>query len=415
MGMLEPYRVLDLTDEKGLFCGKVLADLGAEVIQVEKPAGNPARSIPPFLKDAAGPERSLFWLAFSAGKKSITLNLETVAGKGIFNRLIRTADFVIESFPAGYLEAMGLDYGVLATLNPQLIMASITPFGQTGPYKDYKAGDLVASAMGGMVYCTGDPDRPPVRISFDQAYCQVNLHAAIGALLALHNRAFTGRGQHVDVSMQASMTRTLHTQLPYWEYGQRIVQRSGIWRHRGGGSSTREIWPCKDGFVDWMFFGGTVGMQQMQNMVKWMEAKGMAGSLSTEVKDWATVDLAKVSPERVRSWEKIIGDFFMAHSKEQLYQEAIEKRISLTPLNDVSDVMDDPQLTARDFWVDIEQNEAGVKLRYPGSFFLSSEQECTPKVGCRAPLIGEHNTEIYAKELGIRQNELNSLKKEGVI
>ena len=412
--MLEPYRVLDLTDEKGIFCGKVLADLGAEVIQVEKPGGNPARSIPPFLKDVAAPERGLFWLAFSAGKKSITLNLETETGRDIFKRLARTADFIIESFPAGYLERTGLGYELLTKTNPRIIMASITPFGQTGPYKDYKAGDLIASAMGGMVYCTGEPDRPPVRISADQAYCQAGLHAAIGLLLALHNRTATGQGQHVDVSMQASMTRTLHTQLPYWEYSKHIVQRSGLWRSRGG-ISTREIWPCKGGFVDWMFLGGAVGTQQMQNMVKWMEGKGMAGSLSAEVRDWATVDFTKVASERVRSWEKIIGDFFLAHSKEELYQEALEKRIPLTPLNDVSDVAADEQLAARGFWVDVDQAESGTSLRYPSPFFLSSQDECTPKVRRRAPLIGEHNSEVYGRELGFKENELNSLKRQGII
>jgi crotonobetainyl-CoA:carnitine CoA-transferase CaiB-like acyl-CoA transferase len=414
MGMLEPYRVLDLTDEKGLFCGKILADLGAEVIQIEKPGGNPARSIPPFFGDVVDPERSLFWLAFSAGKKSITLNLDTEAGKDIFKRLAGTADFVIESFPAGYLEETGLGYETLAKTNQQLIMASITPFGQTGPYKDYKAGDLIASAMGGMVYCTGEPDRPPVRISADQAYCQVSVHAAIGALLALHNRAATGQGQHVDVSMQTSMVRTLHTQLPYWEYSKLIVQRSGIWRFRGG-VSTREIWPCKDGFVSWMFFGGPVGMQQMRKMVEWMESKGRADSLSTEVKDWATVDLTKIASEKVKSWEKIIGDFLLARSKEELYQEALEKRIPLTPLNDISDVIEDEQLTARDFWVDIDQAELGTSLHYPGSFFLTTEEECVPKVKRRAPLIGEHNTEIYIGELGFNENELTSLKREGIV
>ncbi|MBI2850231.1 MAG: CoA transferase [Chloroflexi bacterium] len=412
--MLEPYRTLDLTDEKGIFCGKILADLGAEVIQLERPDGNPARSIPPFLKDTAGPGKGIFWLAFSAGKKSITLNLETGAGRDIFKRLAGTADFVIESFRPGYLESLGLGYKALTKTNPRLTMASITPFGQTGPYKDYKGGDLVASAMGGMVYCTGEPDRAPVRISIDQAYCQASLHAAVGLLLGLHNRTVTGQGQHVDVSMQASMVRTLHTQLPHWEYSRHITQRSGVWRSRGG-VSTREIWPCKGGFVDWMFLGGAAGTQQMQNMVKWMGNEGMAGSLSTEVQNWATLDLTRVSPEKVRSWEKIIGDFFLMHTKEELYEEALKRRIPLTPLNDIADVAKDEQLATRDFWVDIDQAESGTSLRYPGSFFLSSEEKCTPKVRRRAPLIGEHNAEIYTGELGLSQEELNSLRRQGVI
>lgn len=412
--MLSPYRALDLTDEKGLSCGKILADLGADVIQVEKPEGNPARSIPPFFEDVVDPERSLFWLAFSAGKRGITLNWETEAGKDIFKRLATTADFIIESFPPGYLERTGLGYEVLTRTNPRLLMASITPFGQTGPFKDYKAGDLIASAMGGMVCCTGEPDRAPVRISADLAYCQAGVHAAIGLLIALSHRAATGQGQRVDVSMQASTVRTLHTQLPYWEYSNRVVQRSGIRRFRGG-VSTQEIWPCKDGFVSWMFFGGAVGTQQMRIMVEWMEGRGMAGSLSTEVQNWAGLDLTKVSPEKIESWEKTIGDFFLAHTQRELYEEALEKRIPLTPLNAMSDVVEDEQLAARGFWVGVDHAELGTNLRYPGFLFRTTEEQCNPKVKRRAPFIGEHNREIYVGELGFLEAELNSLRREGIV
>lgn len=412
--MLSPYRTLDLTDEKGLFCGKLLADLGADVIQVEPPGGNPARNIPPFFGHTPDPEKSLFWLAFSAGKRSVTLSLETQSGRGIFKTLAGTADFIIESFSPGYLDKIGLGYEILAELNPRLIMASVTPFGQTGPYKEYKGGDLIASAMGGMVYCTGDTDRPPVRISADQASCQAGVHAAIGLLLALHNRAITGQGQQVDISMQASMVRTLHTQLPYWEYSNHIVQRSGIWRFRGG-VSTREIWPCKDGFVSWMFFGGAVGVQQMRLMVEWMKDKGMAGSLSTEIRDWASLDLSKVAPEKIKSWEKTIGDFFLAHNKRELYREALARRVPLTPLNDVAEVMEDEQLAARGFWVDINHAELGASIRYPGFLFLTSEKEYTPKTKRRAPHLGEHNSEVYVKELGFTKDKLDSLKREGAV
>lgn len=412
--MLSPYRALDLTDEKGLLCGKILADLGADVIQVEKPVGNPARRIPPFFEDIADPERSLFWFAFSAGKRSITLNWEGEAGRELFKRLAKTADFIIESFPPGYLERTGLSYEVLSRTNPGLVMASITPFGQTGPFKDFKAGDLIASAMGGMVGCTGEPDRAPVRISADLTYCQAGIHAAIGLLIALSHRAATGRGQHVDVSMQASAVRTLHTQLPYWEYSNHIVQRSGIRRFRGG-VSTQEIWPCKDGFVSWMFFGGAVGTQQMRLMVEWMETKGMAGSLTGEVKDWAGLDLTKVSSEKIKSWERVIGDFFLAHTQKELYQGALEKRIPLTPLNDVSGVVEDGQLAARNFWVGVDHAELKTRIRYPGFLFLTSEEKCMPRVKGRAPFIGEHNTEIYIADLGLREDELKALQQEGVV
>jgi crotonobetainyl-CoA:carnitine CoA-transferase CaiB-like acyl-CoA transferase len=164
-----------------------------------------------------------------------------------------------------------------------------------------------------------------------------------------------------------------------------------------------------------MFFGGAVGTQQMRVMVEWMEGKGMAGSLSTEVQNWAALDLTKVSPEKIASWEKTIGDFFLAHTQRELYEEALEKRIPLTPLNAMSDVVEDEQLAARGFWVGVHHAELGSNLRYPGSLFLTSEAPCMPKVKRRAPFIGEHNHEIYVGELGLREAELNSLQREGIV
>jgi crotonobetainyl-CoA:carnitine CoA-transferase CaiB-like acyl-CoA transferase len=164
-----------------------------------------------------------------------------------------------------------------------------------------------------------------------------------------------------------------------------------------------------------MFFGGAVGTQQMRLMVEWMEAKGMAGSLSAEVKDWAALDLTKVSPEKIMSWEKVIGDFFLAHSQEELYRGALEKRIPLTPLNDMSGVVEDEQLAARNFWVGVDHAELKTRIRYPGFLFLTSEKNCLPKVRRRAPFLGEHNSEIYIADLGLREEELKALQREGIV
>src|SRR3990170_3305135 len=164
-GMLSPYRVLDLTDEKGLLCGKILGDLGADVIKIERPGGDPARRIGPFYHDEPHPEKSLFWFAFNTSKRGITLNIETADGQEIFKRLVQTADFVIETFPPGYLAKLGLGYSDLEKINPGIILVSITPFGQTGPYKDWKGADIVAWATGGDMAPWGEPDRPPIRIS----------------------------------------------------------------------------------------------------------------------------------------------------------------------------------------------------------------------------------------------------------
>ena len=169
---LSPYRVLDLTDEKGPLCGKILADLGAEVIKIEKPGGDPSRHIGPFCGDIPHPERSLYWMAYNASKKGITLNIESRDGQEIFRELAKVADIIIESYDPGYLDGLRLGYSELSKLNPAVLMTSITPFGQTGPYSHYKASDLVLWSMGGYAYLCGDPDRPPVQISFPQAYIQ---------------------------------------------------------------------------------------------------------------------------------------------------------------------------------------------------------------------------------------------------
>ena len=211
--VLSPYKVLDLTDEKGLFCGKILADLGAEVIKVEKPGGNSARNKGPFYHDIADPEKSLFWFALNAGKKSITLDIESIDGKELFKRLVMTTDFVLESFPPGYMKELGLDYSTLSRINPGIIMTSISPFGQTGPYSGFKGADIICSAMGGQIYITGEPDDTPIQIGVPQAYLHAGADATIGSLFALWHRERTGEGQLVDFSVQESVTwQGFHTQ-----------------------------------------------------------------------------------------------------------------------------------------------------------------------------------------------------------
>ena len=157
--LLSPYRVLDLTDDKGFLCGRILADLGADVIKVETPGGDPARNTGPFYKDIPDPEKSLFWFSYNTNKRSITLNLESLDGQDIFRNLSKTADFVIESFAPDYLDSLSIGYSALSEINPRIIMTSITPYGQTGPYRDYKAYDLTLQASGGLMYVSGDPDR----------------------------------------------------------------------------------------------------------------------------------------------------------------------------------------------------------------------------------------------------------------
>ena len=196
--MLSCYRVLDLTDEKGFLCGKSLGDFGADVIKIEKPGGDPGRSIGPFYHDSPEPEKSLYWFAFNANKRGITLDIETADGREIFKRLVRTADVVIESFKPGYLDGLGLGYQVLSSINPAVILTSISGFGQKGPYRDFNDRDLAVWALSGYMYITGEPDRPPLAPSYPHAHLVGAMNGAVGTMVALCQRRLTGHGQQVD-------------------------------------------------------------------------------------------------------------------------------------------------------------------------------------------------------------------------
>ena len=204
-------RVLDLAGPEGHYCGKFFADLGADVVKVEPPGGDPARFIGPFAGDTTDPERSLYFVNFNTNKKSLTLDITSRAGRDDLLRLVPAADVLVESFAPGYMDGMNLGFKALSAINPALVMTSITPFGQSGPYRDYLGSELIAQAMGGLMYVQGDDNKPPCVAPCDQASQLSSLHAAYGTLAALANRNKTGLGQHIDVSMQEIVAHLLFT------------------------------------------------------------------------------------------------------------------------------------------------------------------------------------------------------------
>lgn len=409
--MLSPYRVLDLTDEKGLFCGKLLGDLGADVIKIEKPGGDPARQLGPFYHDEIDSEKSLLWFALNTSKRGITLDIEKADGKDIFKRLVKNADFVIESYPPGYIARLGLDYCSLEQINPRLILVSITPFGQTGPYSNYKASDITLWGMGGELYLTGDLDRPPVRIShYSQAYLHASTEAAVGAMVALHYLLMSGEGQQVDVSIQECVTRVSHqfSTIP-WDTTGLIAQRGErLWEP----SRRMRIWPCKNGYVQWQYWSGSTGERRNRPLIQLMEDKGMSDEFLMAI-EWLKFDFRTTSQDLVDKIEEPTRRFFMAYTKEELYEEALKRRIQLCPVNTVADIVHDVQLTARGYWVDLGHPELGTTITYPGAFTHASETP--PRVTRRAPLIGEHNYAIYEEELGLSRQELIALKQAAII
>ncbi|MBI4619370.1 MAG: CoA transferase [Desulfobacterales bacterium] len=406
---LTPYRVLDLTDEKGYFCGKVLGDFGADVIKIERPGGDPSRNKGPFYHNIPHPERSLSWFACNINKRSITLNIESLDGQEIFKRLVKNAHFIVESFPPGYMEKVGLDYTELEKLNPRIILVSITPFGQTGPCKDYKASDIVYMGMGGMMYISGDPDRAPIRISVEQSYFQAGAQAASAAMIAHYHRQMTGEGQKIDLSIHESVVCSTHLTSFFWEIGGKNVRREGD-RVSRGTVSPRMIWHCKDGYISWRIWVAQQG-SRTRALVEWANSEGKAEELKDL--DWEKMDFNHLTQERLELWEKNFIEFFLTHTKTELYEGAIKRGIILFPINTVKDLREDIQLQWRDFWLEVEHKELADTITYPGAPIKSSEFDC--QIRYRPPLIGEHNEDIYHYELGITQEELVVLKEGGCI
>lgn len=391
-------------------CGKILSELGADVIKVESPGGDPARNIGPFYHNIPDPEKSLYWFAYNTNKRGITLNIESSRGREIFKQLASRADFVIESFPPGYLSDLGLGYRQLSEINPKIILTSITPFGQTGPYKDYKGCDLVAMAMGGFMYVCGDADRPPVRISAEQAYPIAGAEAAAGSLIANHYRMLIGEGQWVDVSIQECIARWMFMELCFWDASGEIPVRAGPYRRRMG-TYQRDIWPCKDGHLGFRILGGRLGAETLHALTEWMDSENMAESLKGM--DFESLDMSKITPLELKELENALGQFFLRHTKEEIYRKAVEKNLLIGPGYTPEELVEYEQLKERNFWTELKYPELDTTIKQPEGFLRSSEIHCS--IRRRAPLFGEHNDEIYGQELGVTKQELASLKTEGII
>lgn len=408
--MLSNYRVLDIADEKGALCGKIFADLGADVIKIEKPGGGGSRRKGPFYKDKPEIEKSLNWFFYNQNKRGITLNIESADGKIAFKKLAKTAHFIVETYPPGYLDDLGLGYKELKKVNPGIIMASITPFGQTGPYKDCKGSDLIAAASGGLMFICGDVDRPPVRITAEQCCCHAGAMAAIASLIANYQRKTTGMGQHVDISMQECMVWCLSYAIPRWSTVQQLFPRSGSWQQREG-VRMRLLYPCKDGYVYFRIGVAAIMGSTQERLVAAMNEEGLGFELRGI--NWSAIGIEEITQEDHDRWEKPILEFFSRYTMEELHELARVREIMLAPVKTPEDIYFDRQLAARNYWVTVEHDELGDNIQFPGAFYKSNETKWS--TGRRAPLIGEHNKEIYINELGYTEEQLTVLEGAGVI
>lgn len=399
--LLRPYRVLDLTNELGELAGRILADLGADVVKIEPPRGDPSRWRPPFYGDRADNESSLAWWASNLNKRSVVLDLEAADGQSTFRRLVASADFVLESFRPGYLDSLGLGYAELSALHPRLVFVSITPFGQNGPYSQYPATDLTLQALGGFLYVNGDADRPPVRISADLAYRHGGGQGAAGALIAHFERQRTGRGQHVDVSIQDYIPSTpLNVTFAAQVQHANTMRQAVGFRAHTTGVKFRFTWPCKDGRIAFrpLVTGG--GKAQYSALVAWMTAEGFGEPILT-AKDWAGEDNRGITQAEYDQIAAAIERFLLTRTLDELYEKAVELRFRLAPAATAKDIVESRQIQSRGVLVSVPHPDLEASFLYPGPFAHFS---ATPIQSFRRPpLLGEHTSEVL-RELEVDGN-----------
>ncbi len=355
--------------------------MGADVIRVEK---------------VGETERSSF-AANNLGKRSVTLNLELKAGQELFRRLVKTADVIVESYPPGSLEASGLGYTELSQINPRLIMASITNFGQSGPYRDYKSDDMVAAALGGQMSVCGEPELPPLKPFGQQPDSSAGLFSAMGILLALWQRHTSGRGQHIDISREECVAATLDHVLVRYFYQGVVAKRQGslYW------NNAFRIFPCRDGHILLSLF------HQWATLVEWLEAEGMAQDLSD--KKWQD---REAQLEQLDHIIEVLEKWTKSHTVAELVEKGQLMRFLWAEVTSLDQLMASPQLEERHFFIEVEHPE-GKKYKFPG---VPCKLSRSPwRVGSHMAARGEHNIEVYHGELGLAEPAIAALIKEGVI
>ncbi len=416
-GPLAGLRVLELADDKGHYCGKLMADMGADVIKIEAPAGDLTRRFGPFVDDVPDADRSLFFWYFNTNKRGITLNIESPEGKALFLRLAATADIVLETLPPGYLPGLGLGYDPLSALNPGLIMTSLTAFGQTGPYRDFASSDLVSLAMGGpMASCGYDdiPGAPPIRGEGQQAYNTGSHYAFVGTLIALYWRDLTGQGQYIDASIHEACAGTTEGAFPTYEYHGKVSMRQ-TGRHAGMTASLPWHFECKDGRNLNLIGGVPRDDRQWRMLIEWMDSKGMAEDLTDEkyreVFRQRTLGASNPDSQHV---SEVFHRFFASMTADEGYRGAQACGMPMGIIRSPEENLEDPHFREdRGFFAELEHPELARNIVYPGRPYVFHK---TPwQLRRHAPKLGEHNQEVYCGELGITGERLSMLGEAGVI
>ncbi len=404
-GALAGLRVLDLTGRKGGYCGHLLANLGAEVILVEPPGGDALRREGPFKDDRPHAEASLSFAAYHTNKHGIVLDIDTEQGRATLRDLARNANGLIEDKPVGFLERLGLGYESLKEFNPALVMTSISGFGMTGPYRDFKAPNIVAFAMGGLMNLCGHSGRAPLMGPCDIAYHLGSVHAAFGTLIALYNRRETGRGEHVDVSLQDVLAADpfLRIITRYSVTGE-ILERTG----HSQATTVAETYKCSDGYAR-IFCNQP---DHWKRLVAWL-------GNPPELMDPKYENVQNRFPLRP-VLDRIIEARTSGYTTTGFFEEFQAARLAASPINSLSSFLADAQTQHRQFLVEVDHAHLG-RHRFPGDPYKFSEGPC--RVARGAPLLGEHRAMItedfshpspWPAELGKRPRNPKALPFAGV-
>jgi len=402
---LEGLRVLDLSGPMGNYSGKLFADMGADVILVEPLGGNALRREPPFLNDIPGTERSLNFAYQNTSKRGISLNLECPSGQQLLRELAATADLVIDTAPPGWMRARGIDHETLVKARPQIVVASITPFGQTGPYADMQASDLVGLAMGGLLYMGGYHDAPPTQAHGNQAFMCAAMYGAVAAMLAVTHAEITGQGQHVDISMQEAVTLALENAAQTFDL-EGVVRKRPLAEQRFAGYG---LFECKDGYI---FLGsrGIGNSPAWSRSLQWFKDENMQGVERLFGAEWSDLSYLKSMEAR-----EVFGELFMnwsrQHSKAWLYTQGQKRLIPLAPVSTPADLMENQQLQARGHFVEFTHPLLKQAAQMPGAPYVMT---ATPwRISRPAPFLGQHSEQVLA-EIGIVAEDFSRLVSAGV-
>ena len=410
-GALAGLTVLDLGSALGNYCTKLFADLGANVILVEPVDGTQSRTMTPHLGSHEDQDSSLYFQYNNTNKRSIALDLDTAEGVVVFRQLVASASLIVESDAPGAMEARGLGYATLKAINPGIVLTSITPFGQTGPYAGWKGEDIVAMALGGMMSLGGYFDSAPIVPFGYQGIAAANLFAAVASMAAIYEAEASGEGQHIDVSMQECIVMGMENAVQFFDLEGTVRKRSaGQQREAGSG-----VFRCKDGFI-YLMAAGVGANRFWGHTVEWLAEEGIEGVEALRDPRWDNRDYLSTA-EAKDTFARVFSGFALRHTKAELYQRGQARRIPIAPVCTTADILASRQLREREFFVPVAPDMfPGTALQAGGQFPGAPYKfGATPwSLKRLAPTLGQHTREILSG-LCIAASAQLELFKSGVV